>query len=89
MTKGRIEIDENLCKGCTLCTSVCPKDLIEMSSDQLTPRGYHPAIIIDPDIECTGCMICGVICPDSAIIVYRWVPEEKAIPLRLLGGHGA
>jgi 2-oxoglutarate ferredoxin oxidoreductase subunit delta len=83
MAKGRIEIDVNLCKGCTLCTSVCPKDLIEMSLDQLTPRGYHPAIIIDPDIECTGCLICGVICPDSAITVYRWVPEEKAVPLRL------
>ena len=83
MAKGRIEIDETLCKGCTLCTLVCPKDLIVMAVDQLTPRGYHPAKLVDPDAECTGCVICGVICPDSAITVYRWVPEEKAVPLRI------
>ena len=83
MAKGRIEIDEDLCKGCTLCTLVCPKDLIEMSTDQLTPRGYHPAKLIDPDYECTGCIICGVICPDAAITVYRWVPEEKAVSMRI------
>ena len=83
MAKGRIEIDENLCKGCTLCTLVCPKDLIVMSEDQLTPRGYHPAKLVDPETECTGCIICGVVCPDAAITVYRWVPEEKAVPLRV------
>jgi 2-oxoglutarate ferredoxin oxidoreductase subunit delta len=83
MAKGRIEIDENLCKGCTLCTLVCPKDLIVMDEDQFTPRGYHPAKIIDPDGECTGCVICAVVCPDAAITVYRWVPEEKAVPLRI------
>ena len=83
MAKGRIEIDENLCKGCTLCILVCPKDLIEMAEDRLTPRGYHPAKLVDPDNECTGCVICAVICPDSAITVYRWVPEEKAVPVRI------
>jgi 2-oxoglutarate ferredoxin oxidoreductase subunit delta len=83
MAQGRIEIDENLCKGCTLCTLVCPKDLVKMSEDELTPRGYHPAKYIDPDMECTGCAICAVVCPDAAITVYRWVPEEKAVPLRV------
>ncbi|OGO20531.1 MAG: hypothetical protein A2Z14_16370 [Chloroflexi bacterium RBG_16_48_8] len=82
MAKGRIEIDENLCKGCTLCTLVCPKDLIEMTEDRLTPRGYHPAVFINPDLECTGCGICGVICPDASITVYRLVSKEKAVPVR-------
>jgi 2-oxoglutarate ferredoxin oxidoreductase subunit delta len=81
MAKGRIEIDENLCKGCTLCTSVCPKELIEMADDRLTPRGYHPAMLNDPDLECTGCGICGVVCPDAAITVFRWIPKEKAVPV--------
>lgn len=83
MAKGRIEINESLCKGCAMCTLVCPKDLIEMAEDRLTPRGYHPARLVDPDLECTGCAICGVICPDAAITVYRWVPKEKAIPVRI------
>jgi 2-oxoglutarate ferredoxin oxidoreductase subunit delta len=80
MAKGRIEVNEELCKGCELCTTVCPKDLIEMAMDRFTPKGYHPAALVDPDGECTGCAICSVICPDAAINVYRWVPEGKAVP---------
>jgi 2-oxoglutarate ferredoxin oxidoreductase subunit delta len=48
-----------------------------MAMDRLTPRGYHPAALIDPQGECTGCAICAVICPDVAISVYRWVPAAK------------
>jgi 2-oxoglutarate ferredoxin oxidoreductase subunit delta len=78
MAKGRIEVDEGLCKGCTLCTTVCPKDLIYMAMERLTPRGYHPAELRDPEFECTGCAICAVICPDVAITVYRWIPAARA-----------
>jgi Fe-S-cluster-containing hydrogenase component 2 len=28
MASGRIEIIDALCKGCELCTQVCPKDLL-------------------------------------------------------------
>jgi 2-oxoglutarate ferredoxin oxidoreductase subunit delta len=77
MAKGRIVVNEMYCKGCELCTSVCPQDLIHMALDRLTPKGYHPAALVDPDGECTGCAICAVICPDSAITVYRLVPEDK------------
>ena len=80
MARGRIVVDETHCKGCTLCTMVCPKDLIAMASDRLTPKGYHPAELIDPDGECTGCAICAVICPDAAISVYRFIPAREAIP---------
>ena len=78
MAKGRIEVNETLCKGCELCTTVCPKDLISMASDRFTPKGYHPAMLLDPGGDCTGCAICAVICPDAAITVYRWVPADKA-----------
>jgi 2-oxoglutarate ferredoxin oxidoreductase subunit delta len=76
--RGTIVIDENRCKGCELCTSACPKDLIQMA-DRFTPRGYHPAILVDPEIACTGCLICATICPDAAITVYR---EEKRLAAR-------
>jgi len=78
MAKGRIVIDEELCKGCELCTLVCPKDLIVMAQDHFTPKGYHPAMLQDPDLECTGCAICSTICPEAAISVYRWVSADKA-----------
>ena len=79
MAKGRIEVDERLCKGCAMCTTVCPKDLIFMADDRLTPKGYHPAELIDPDGNCTGCAICAVICPDASITVYRYIPATVPV----------
>ncbi|MEE8121647.1 MAG: 4Fe-4S binding protein [Anaerolineales bacterium] len=77
MAKGRIVVDENLCKGCELCIPVCPQDVIKMANDRFTPKGYHPAELVDPDNECTGCAICSIVCPDVAITVFRWVPADK------------
>jgi len=80
VAKGRILIEDALCKGCELCITVCPKDLIEMAQDRFTPKGYHPAILVDPGGECTGCAICSVICPEAAITVYRLVPAPALAP---------
>ncbi|HEX2913422.1 MAG TPA: ferredoxin family protein [Chloroflexia bacterium] len=74
--RGTIKIDENRCKGCELCTSVCPKDLISMAT-YFTPRGYHPATLVDPQGACTGCLLCSTICPDAAITVYREADRRK------------
>jgi 2-oxoglutarate ferredoxin oxidoreductase subunit delta len=70
MARGTITIDENRCKGCELCTSVCPKDLIQIAN-HLSARGYHPATLVDPNGQCTGCLLCATVCPDVAITVYR------------------
>lgn len=80
MARGRIEVDETHCKGCSLCVMVCPKDLITMASGRLTPKGYHPAELVDPNGECTGCAICAVICPDASITVYRYIQARQAVP---------
>ncbi len=74
---GTITIDENRCKGCELCTGVCPKDVIVMA-DYFTPRGYRPARLVDPKGLCTGCLLCSTICPDVAITVYRDAPKRPA-----------
>ncbi|MBM4327979.1 MAG: 4Fe-4S dicluster domain-containing protein [Deltaproteobacteria bacterium] len=77
--KGKIEIDQELCKGCGLCIQVCPKKQIEFS-DALNKKGYYPASFKERDrkttekLECTGCALCAIQCPDVAIEVYR---EEK------------
>jgi 2-oxoglutarate ferredoxin oxidoreductase subunit delta len=78
MAKGRITVEESLCKGCELCTTVCPKDLLHMTMDRFTPKGYHPAALVDPEGACTGCAICSVICPEAAITVFRMVPARTA-----------
>ena len=77
MATGTIVIDESRCKGCTLCNTVCPKNLIHMDSGRVTAKGYTPAALVDPSNECTGCAICAVICPDVCITVYRDVPAAR------------
>ena len=67
--KGRIEIFRELCKGCEICVSFCPKNVISLS-DKLNASGYLPVIFDDND-ECTGCAVCAIVCPEVAIEVYR------------------
>lgn len=68
--RGTIVVDANRCKGCELCTFVCPKHVISMAA-HFTPRGYRPAQLVDHSAQCTGCLLCATICPDVAITVYR------------------
>lgn len=76
---NRIEIDESYCKGCALCTQVCPHGLLEMS-DQLNAYGFMPALIPPAKLaNCTACALCARICPDTAISVYREVHPSAAI----------
>ncbi len=77
MATGTIVINEIRCKGCTLCTTVCPQDIIHMDTGRVNEKGYTPAILVDPDQRCTGCAICAVICPDVCITVYRDIPASK------------
>jgi len=68
---SRIVIDEVRCKGCLLCTAVCPEEIIRTSS-RINPQGYK-VVEADPErlASCTGCTACAQTCPDLAIIVYR------------------
>ena len=78
MAKGHIEVDEGKCKGCALCITVCPFELLRQA-DHFNVRGYRPVSLVDPDEQCTGCMLCAMICPDAVITVFRQV--KVAVPL--------
>lgn len=67
---AKVTISENTCKGCGLCVNVCPKKLIELTSERLNSKGYYPAQVTDMD-KCIGCAMCATMCPDSAITVER------------------
>ena len=67
---SRIIIDESRCKGCGLCTSVCPYELVRIS-DRFSEKGYRPAEFVDDDRQCIACAHCAMMCPDVAITVYR------------------
>jgi 2-oxoglutarate ferredoxin oxidoreductase subunit delta len=77
MVQGRIVIDTERCKGCELCTSVCPQNVIHTSS-AFNSKGYQPAELVDPLGACTGCAVCAIICPDIAITVYRQAKPRTA-----------
>jgi 2-oxoglutarate ferredoxin oxidoreductase subunit delta len=77
IARGRIEINTERCKGCELCATVCPQDVIKLAS-WFNAKGYRPALLVDPAGECTGCAVCAVICPDAVITVYRTVTPRVA-----------
>jgi len=64
-----IVIDESRCKGCALCTTVCPRGLVVMSQ---TPGSQGNLVArFGPAEKCIGCAMCAQMCPDSAITVFR------------------
>ena len=77
MAKGMVVIDMDRCKGCALCTHVCPAGILVMSKDDFNAKGYHPVTVADMD-KCTGCTACAIICPDVVFTVYRRKRQPQA-----------
>ncbi|NLY84826.1 MAG: 4Fe-4S binding protein [Tissierellia bacterium] len=71
MAKGKVTFKEDSCKGCELCTTVCPVKIITMDRSRINAKGYHPATVTDMD-KCIGCANCAIICPDVVITVERF-----------------
>ena len=71
MAHGRVIIDEERCKGCSLCQQACNPGVLHLAADRFNARGYRPAVLIDPDQRCTGCGLCAVVCPDVCLTVFR------------------
>jgi 2-oxoglutarate ferredoxin oxidoreductase subunit delta len=67
---GRVSFDENKCKGCELCTTVCPVKIVVMDKERINVKGYHPATVKEMD-KCIACSSCAKICPDVVIRVER------------------
>jgi 2-oxoglutarate ferredoxin oxidoreductase subunit delta len=63
-----VTIDGDVCKGCELCVSFCPKGIIG-SAERINGKGYTPAGVTRQD-ECVGCCSCALVCPDGAISIY-------------------
>lgn len=75
---SRIVLDEGRCKGCLLCTVVCPEKILRQSK-RMNPQGYKVAEA-DPELaaKCTGCTACAQMCPDLAIVVLRTRKSKEA-----------
>lgn len=69
-TMAKVTFKEDLCKGCGLCTTVCPKKIVHLADEKINDKGYHPATVTEMD-KCIGCAFCATICPDVVITVEK------------------
>ncbi len=68
--RGNVFFDNDRCKGCELCTTVCPVDIITIDRDTINKKGYHPAHVTQPE-KCIACGNCALVCPDLVITIER------------------
>ena len=62
---AKVTFNSDRCKGCELCTTVCPKHIV------INRKGYPPAHVTDIS-QCIACASCAKICPDSIITVEKF-----------------
>ena len=67
---AKVTFREDRCKGCGLCVEVCPKKIVQMATDRINAKGFHPATVEEQD-KCIGCAFCATMCPDVVIEVER------------------
>ena len=64
-----LTFQSDLCKGCALCITVCPKHILALD-ESTNVKGYRPAVCTDV-AACVGCASCARICPDSIITIEK------------------
>jgi NAD-dependent dihydropyrimidine dehydrogenase PreA subunit len=75
--RGKIEVNQDECKGCGLCVESCPVHGLALSAE-LNHYGVHPAHHLAG--VCTGCGICYFVCPEpGAITVYRLTVQKSEV----------
>ncbi len=74
----KLYIDTNRCKGCGLCVSVCPKNVLQIS-EEINAKGYFPVYQALPE-DCNFCATCCMMCPDVAITITEENEETVEQP---------
>ena len=67
---GKLTIDYQKCKGCSMCVVACPKKILEINKKTLNLKGYNPVEIIDRS-ACISCAMCATMCPDCVITIDK------------------
>jgi 2-oxoglutarate ferredoxin oxidoreductase subunit delta len=63
--RGKVEIQEERCKGCAYCVEFCPQGCLTLS-DRYNLKGYHPPFVSAAE-KCFACHLCELLCPEFAI----------------------
>lgn len=61
-----IHINEERCKSCQYCISVCPVQALKLSK-KFNAQGYE--VVTPTAVRCSGCLRCVSICPDFVITI--------------------
>jgi len=61
-------VRERYCKGCNICVSFCPKQVLVLKNGKVFPER--------PEL-CIGCRMCELRCPDFAIEVKERREEKQ------------
>jgi 2-oxoglutarate ferredoxin oxidoreductase subunit delta len=67
---GKVTVHEEVCKGCGLCITVCPKNILSIDKSRLNSKGYN-VVAFGDEANCIGCAFCARICPDCALEVDK------------------
>ena len=67
---AKLTFKTDLCKGCGLCVTACPKGVLAIAPDKINVKGYSPVYAKDME-KCIGCAFCATMCPDCIITVER------------------
>ncbi|QGG49280.1 4Fe-4S dicluster domain-containing protein [Heliorestis convoluta] len=67
---AQVTFREERCKGCALCTTFCPPNIVTLDKSRFNKKGFHPAIITEME-KCKGCAFCARMCPDLVIEVKK------------------
>ena len=67
---AKVTFETDICKGCGLCVSVCPKQILVIAKDKINRKGHSPAECID-EAACVGCASCATMCPDCIIKIEK------------------
>ena len=64
-----LQIIQEWCKGCGICVTFCPKNVLELDDQD-------KAVAVRPE-DCIACKLCEYRCPDLAVtVVTEEEPEE-------------
>jgi 2-oxoglutarate ferredoxin oxidoreductase subunit delta len=76
--KGEVYIISSRCKGCGLCWTYCPQNVLE-ESPEYNEKGYHyPRIKENAEKVCVNCGFCTLMCPEFAIHTISNEEHEQA-----------
>jgi heterodisulfide reductase subunit A len=91
LSKGSVEVepvisvlaDEDACRGCGLCVSLCPYGALEIRE---TEKGRKVHVI---DVACKGCGVCAATCYQHALTISSFTDEQIEAQLDAFLGAGA